>query len=143
MIKHKLIGIYQIISGIFGILLILLNIGKAFENREVLFTVFLGISLFIGVAYAGYLLFNDRKNAVKYSITAQAMQSIGIIYNGTQYLFTGAAFLSVNYTNNTFNFNYSITPIGFNISEISKLIPFEVTIFFIPLIFILILVFKR
>jgi hypothetical protein len=143
MIKHKLIGVYQIISGIFGILLILINIGKAFENREALFTVFLGISLFLGVTYAGYALYNNLNNAIKYSIIAQSMQSVSIVYNGTQYLFCGAAFISIAYKSGIYGFNYQLSPIGYNISEISKSIPLELTIFFVPIILIILLVIKR
>lgn len=143
MIKHKLIGIYQIITGIFGVLLIIINLGKVLHNKEVFFTVFLGIVLFAGVIYAGYALFTDQKNAVKYSIIAQSMQSIGVIYNGTQYHFTGAAFCSFVYRPPNYSFSYQLSPIGYNISEVSQSIPFEMTIFFVPLILVLLLVIKK
>jgi hypothetical protein len=74
--KNKIIGVYQLITGIFGILLILLNIGKAFENKEIRFTIFLGLVLFFGLAFCGYALLKEQKNAVKYSIVAQAIQSL-------------------------------------------------------------------
>jgi hypothetical protein len=143
MIKHRLIGTYQIITGVFGALMIILNIGKVFENREILFTVFIGCMLFCGLAFSGYALYNGLKSAVKYSILAQAIQSVSIITNGTQYLFTGSAYFSFNYRCHSFSFDYQISPIAYNISEISKSVPFELTVFFVPLLLILILVYKK
>jgi len=136
MMKHQLIGIYQIITGIFGALLILLNIGKAFEHQEVAFTVFLGLMLFAGFIYSGYALFKGLKNGVKYSIIAHAMQSVGIIFSGTQYLFTASSYIFFIFKSGSIKFNYQLMPIGYNISEISKSIPFELKIFIVPIIFI-------
>jgi hypothetical protein len=143
MIKHKLIGIYQFITGIFGALLIIINFGKVYNDKEVFFTVFLGVVLFSLVAYVGYSLFKGLNNSVKYSIIALAMQSIGIIYNGTQYLLTGAAFCSFIYKTNTYNFNFQISPIAYNISEVSQSIPFELTVFIVPLIMLILLIIKK
>jgi hypothetical protein len=143
MVRHKLIGIYQLITGIFGALLIIVNIGKAFENREVVFSIFLGIAFFSGLAYSGFALYNGIKNAVKYSIIFQAMQSVSIIYNGTQYLFTGSAFISFIIDAKSTSFVSQLSPIDYNISQISTSIPFELKIFIIPLIFILFLVIKK
>jgi hypothetical protein len=142
--KNKIIGIYQLITGIFGILLILTNSSKAIVNVEIRFTVFLGLVLFFALAFCGYALLKDYKNAVKYSIVAQAVQVLGLVYNGSQYLFTGSAFLSfIINTKSGLSFNYQLLPIAFNISKVAKDIPFQLNIFLIPLVFILMLVVKK
>ena len=141
--KIKIIGIYQLITGIFGILLMLLNIGQAIENSELRFTVFLGIVLFFGLAFSGYALLRDFKNAAKYAIVAQAIQVFGMVYNGSQYLFTGSAFISLVYSNNGISLNYQMLPIAYNISKISDTLPLELKLFLFPLIFILFLSLKK
>jgi len=141
--KNKSIGIYQLITGIFGILLIILNIGIAIENSEIRFTIFLGVVLFSGLAISGYTLIKDYKNSANYAIVAQAMQVFGIVYNGSQYLFTGSAFLSLIYANKGISFNYQILPIAYNISTVSGALPFEMKIFVVPLIFIILLFLKK
>jgi len=143
MMKHKLIGVYQLITGIFGVLLILVNIGKAFENSDIAFTVFLGLILFIGLTYSGYALFNDQRNSLKYSMIIQALQSISIIYGGTQFLFSGSAFLSCVIRASSYNFHYQISPIDFNISQVSTSIPLEIRIFVVPILIIVLLAIKR
>lgn len=142
--KHKLIGTYQLITGIFGILWILLNIGKAFHHREAFFTVFVGIALFSGLSFLGYALIKELKYSVKYSIVMQAIQSIAVIYQGKQYLFSAGSFYSLIYnTPSSFRTNFQMIPLEFNISEVSATIPFELRIYILPLILLLILAIRK
>jgi hypothetical protein len=141
--KNKIIGVFQLVTGIFGILLILINIGKALENKEIRFTIFLGLVLFFGLAFCGYALLKGQKNAVKYSIVAQAIQILGMVYNGSQYLFTGSAFLALVIKSNGVNFNYQMLPISYNISKVSTALPFEMHVFLVPLVFVMLLSIKK
>jgi hypothetical protein len=141
--KIKIIGIYQLITGIFGMLLILLSIAKAIENKEIRFIVFLGLVLFFGLAFCGYALLKDFKNAVKYSIVAQIVQIFSIVFNGSVYLFTGSAFISLVIKSTCININYQMLPIAYKVSTATDFYPFELKIFLVPLLFTILLTFKR
>ena len=137
--KHKLIGLYQLITGIFGFILIAINITKAFKSIDVFFTLIIGLLLFAGVAYSGYALLNSLRNAVKYSIWAQALQIVSFTSSGVQYLFTGSAFLYLQLTK-SIALNAQMEPIAYNISGVSNLLPFELRVYFIPLLLVILLV---
>ncbi len=141
--KIKLIGLYQLITGIFGFILIAVNITKVFKSVDVFFTFLIGLLLFAGVAYSGYALLNSLKNAVKYSIWAQALQVISFTTGGVQYLFTGSAFLFVQFTKSNIELKSQIEPIAYNISDVSGLIPFEFRIYLIPIVLILLLTLNK
>jgi hypothetical protein len=136
--KTKLIGLYQLITGIFGFILIASNVTKVLKSFEVFFTFFIGLLLFAGVAYSGYALLNSLRNAVKYSIWAQALQIISFTTGGIQYLFSGSAFLYLLFSKN-FAIEAQIEPIAYNISGVSNLLPFELRIFIIPIIIVILL----
>jgi hypothetical protein len=131
--KYRIIGLYELITGVFGVLLLVFNIGKAFENISILFTFILGILLYAGVAYAGYSLINNYRYGVKISIFAQLLQSAGFTGSGFQYLFTASAFFSLFYQDDL-KLKAQIAPIAYNISKVSEFIPFQLTIFIIPVI---------
>ena len=107
--KEKLIGLYQLITGIFGAILLAFSIPKAIKVPEMLPLYLLGLALFVGVAYAGYALLNKLKHAVTISIWAQALQILGFSYSGVQYLFTGSAFLSLAYKGRITSYNVCYT----------------------------------
>jgi hypothetical protein len=140
--KFKLIGLYQLITGIFGFILIASNIAKIFKSFDVFFTFLVGLLLFAGVAYAGYALLNAHKNAQKYSIWAQALQIVSFTTQGVQYLFTGSAFLFLQYKN-SITLKWQIEPIAYNISGVSELLPFEFRIYVVPIVLVLFLSFSK
>lgn len=137
--KIKLIGLYQLITGIFGFILIAANITKVFKSMDVFFTFIVGLILFAGLAYSGYALLNSLRNAVKYSIWAQALQIVSFTSSGIQYLFSGSAFLYLRYAK-SLAIEAQIEPIAYNISGVSNLVPFELRIYIIPIILVLLLV---
>lgn len=113
----KLIGLYQLITGIFGVILILFNYlskGKAVLASEgVIQQIFLGVILYGFLAYAGYGLLNRKKNALRFSKALQAFQ-IPLIYTSTIiYKFTAAGFLALGIKNGKFALNYNVQPIDF------------------------------
>jgi hypothetical protein len=141
-LKSKLIGIYELITGIFGVILLLFNILKVLENKDIMFTYFLGLALYSGVALAGYALYNDFKKAARYSIWAQAIQILGITYGSAQYLFTGSAFL-VLIIKSGVHFQMQLSPIAYNIASDSYPLPLEIKIFLVPVFILVILLLKK
>lgn len=139
--KQKLIGLYELITGIFGVILLVFSISKVLENRGLLFTYFLGLILFAGVAFAGYALLNNLKNAKKYSIIAQALQIIGFTGGSVQYIFSGSAFLALTIDKGV-HIQSQIAPIAFNISSGYSGLPFELKIFLIPVLLVVLLAWK-
>ena len=141
--KHKLIGLYQLITGIFGVLLLIFNvgaaIGKTSEKSAVIITFSLGLILFITVAYAGYALLNKLKNGRKISILAQVLQSGSFIAGGIQYMFSASAFLSLVYQQDLL-MKFQMAPIAYNISQVSEFLPFELKIYIIPVILAVLLI---
>jgi hypothetical protein len=137
--KHKLIGLYQLITGIFGFILIAANITKVFKSIDVFFTFIIGLLLFAGIAYSGYALLNSLRNAVKYSVWAQALQIISFTTTGIQYLFSGSGFFYLQLTH-SIALKAQIEPIAYNISGVSDLLPFELRVYFIPLVLVILLV---
>lgn len=140
--KFKLIGIFELITGIFGVILLLFNIMKVLENKDILITYFLGLALYSGVALAGYSLYNDFKNAARYSIWVQAFQVLGFTYGSAQYLFTGSAFLTL-VIKKGIDFQMQLSPIAFNISSDSYALPLEIKIFLVPVLLIILLLIKK
>ncbi len=143
MFNHRHIGIYEIITGIFGVLLIFINVDQVREHKEYFNTFISGIALFCLSILAGYILWKDYKNAIKYSIILQILQSFGFVIKGYQYLYTGGAFLSLIITGRSIHFNSQISPINYQIAKVSPHLPLEIKIFILPLIFLLILLMNR
>ena len=139
--KHKLIGLYQLITGVFGVILILFKIPEVVGNSAALFSFIVGIALFAGVAYSGYALLNSLGNAVKYSIWAQALQIISFTVSGAKYLFTGSAFLAIVISDGI-TIKSQLAPIAYSIANVSAAVPVEIKIFVLPVVLLLLLVKK-
>jgi hypothetical protein len=143
MTRNKLIGIYEFITGIFGLMLIFLNIGWVLAHKENLNTFFSGIALFGGSIFAGYALMKDYNSAVKYSVILQILQSFSFIIKGYQYMFTSGAFIALIFSNNGVRINSQLGPLSYSISKVSPLLQTEIKIYILPLIFLLVLLLKR
>lgn len=139
--KYRLIGIYEIFTGVFGVLLLVLNFGRVLEDKSMSFTLFVGLTLYIGLAAAGYFLLKQGQQGVKYSIWVQFLQSVSITLAGKQYLFTASAYLAV-VVQKGIHLKSQVQPVNYNISEVSTLLPFELQIFIVPLIIIAILLYR-
>jgi hypothetical protein len=143
MTKYKLIGLYELITGIFGFILIFMNVGWIREHKDNFNTFIIGIALYGLSILAGYTLWKGIKNAAKYSIVLQVLQSFGFIYKGYQYLFTGGAFLAVIIKSNGVTMHSQITPIDYLIAHVSTSQPFEVKLFIVPIVFLIILLLNK
>lgn len=141
-LKTKLIGLYELISGIFGFILIaykmLSNTGESFSSVEIFFSYLLGLLLFAGLTYAGYAILNTLKNGIKYSIWLQVLQIFAFTTGGIKYLFTGAAFVSIQIQNGiAFKINDKV--IDYAISKVSALTPDSLSIFLLPILILVLL----
>ena len=137
--KKKLIGLYELISGIFGVILLIASSIKKIDSVEMFFQVFLGVVMFAGVAYAGNGLLNNKKRGVKHSIIAQAFQLISFQFSGMLYKFTAAAFLAANYTQGAgVRFYTTVQPVDFVISKVAAN-SVSITLYILPVILLLLL----
>lgn len=139
--KEKIIGLYQLITGIFGVILLVFNIQNVLSSFSLIFLMVIGLLLFAATAYAGYALINNLKNGVKYSIILQAIQSVGFIFGGLQYKFTCSAFLALAFGSGKI-FQFQISPLAFSISYAPETSA-NLIIYLIPLLFILLLAIKN
>lgn len=137
--KKKLIGLYELISGIFGVILLIASSIKKIDSVELFFQALLGVIMFAGVAYAGNGLLNNKKRGVKHSIIAQAFQILAFQVSGMFYKFSGAAFFAVTYTKSTgIKLFTSLQPVDYTISKITST-DIRLTIYILPIIFLLLL----
>jgi hypothetical protein len=115
----KLIGLYQLITGIFGIIIIVVNyLGKNTEliNSEILSSqVVTGVLLYGLLAWMGYGLLNDYSKAKTFSIFLQTIQIPIIFSEGVIYKFTSAGYISIGISNNEFAYRAALQPIDFSI----------------------------
>lgn len=141
-LKTKLIGLYELISGIFGFILIgfkmLSNTGESFSSVEIFFSYLLGLLLFAGLTYAGYAVLNKLNNGIKYSIWAQVLQIFAFTTGGVKYLFTGAAFVYIQIQNGI-AFKTDDKVIDYGISKISNLTPDSLSIYLLPILILVLL----
>lgn len=144
--KTRLIGLYELITGIFGFILslytLITNFSGVLNSVSALFSYVLALLLYAGVGYAGYALINGLKGGVKYSIWGQALQIVAFSVNGVQYLFTGAAFLYIRIRNGI-GIEYDFQPIDYGIFKTTGLAPDFLHIYILPLVFLLLLLPER
>lgn len=141
--KYKLIGIYELVTGIFGaVLLIFITLQKILEkSTQVLPSALLGLLLFLGLAFSGYGLIKKKKYGRKYSLWLQGLQIIGFTFNSIQYIFTTSAFLAL-VIDSTIHVQTKLALIDYNIDRVSVLFPLEIRIYILPVILLLLLLKK-
>ena len=118
--NRKIVGLYQLITGIFGAVLILfsaINKGSnVFQNQQFLIQIIVGILLYGLFAWSGYGLLNHVKNAKRYSMFLQAVQIPYVAISGFLYQFSASSFLAIGLKNSHFAFNSTVEPIAFAIN---------------------------
>ncbi len=132
----KLIGLYQLITGIFGIAIIAFSVFKegAPSFPSPLYTqLFAGGVLFGLLAWTGNGLLNDKKNAVKYSRILQALQIVSFTITGTLYRFSAAAFIAIGIKNGVFTYGIAARPIAFAMTTVPGN-DFTIIIYIVPII---------
>lgn len=136
--KLKLIGLYELITGLFGVVFLALNITKGFSSISLFFQIVFGILLYAGLAYSGNALLNNKKNGIKYSLIAQGVQVISFTLSGFMYRFTASSFFWLDASSKGVKFDHGMKVVDYMITSIASN---ETTIrfYFIPAILFLIL----
>ncbi len=141
--KRKLIGLYELITGVFGFILVFSNIGKVLSDMELFFSFILGLILFGGLTFSGYALINKIKGGYRYSLLLQGLQSVSFVYSGVYYLFSGSAFMAVSYSLGQWSFEYQLSPIAYSVTKVSQGLSTEVNIYIVPIIILALLFTER
>lgn len=92
--KNKIISIYQILFGLGGIILFLLNID--FTNYLKNLFIFVSLIFFVGLTTAGFTLLKQKKIGLNLSIIFQALQILSFNLLGVKYIFTGGSKITFN-----------------------------------------------
>ncbi len=113
----KAIGIYQLITGIFGIIILIANtiaLGPSYYNEQiVMLQLILGIFLYGSLAWAGYSLVYEYQKAFKMSVSIQVIQIPVFEIKGLLYKFSASAFLFFGISEGRLIFHSTIKPIDF------------------------------
>lgn len=116
----KLIGLYQLITGVFGVLLIAFNYftkkNVDITSGIIMLQIVVGILFYGTIAWAGYGLLNKLRNAKKISLLMQALQIPAVAFSGLLYKATAGAFFAVGIENGKFAFNLDLSVIDFLIT---------------------------
>lgn len=89
----KIIGTYQFLSGLGGIVLTVLSLD--FQNNIKLTFGFFTLSLFSLVLYAGIMLYRTTKAGIKFSIFIQFLQIFNFNIFGLKYIFCSGSKLTI------------------------------------------------
>lgn len=115
----KLIGLYQLISGVFGLIFITFSAisgSVALQGKNILLPVVVGVLLSGLMAWSGYALLNNLKKARQYSMFLQAVQVPFIAFSGFFFKFSLANFLYVGWINGSLDYRVSVSVVDFGIS---------------------------
>ncbi len=139
----QIIGLYQLITGIFGLLFVLasalLNQNLAML-RLVQGQVFAGVILFGLLAWTGWGILNSTDKSINYSKVLQALQIFSFSISGTLYKFSAGAFVSFGYANGGLTKHFGLMPIDFALTS-GTANTFSLVVYLVPVI-ILIALFK-
>ncbi len=132
----KIIGLYQLITGVMGAIIIFASLLNTSAAKVALPQKVAGVVLFGLLAWAGYGLINKKRNALKYSRILQALQVISFSIGGTLYKFTAAGFIALGIKNGSFTWGISAQPIDFAITSIQNT-SFSLIVYLVPLLILI------
>ena len=111
---RKIIGLYQLITGVFGVILILFNAmsksSAIFKSQQAIVVLIIGLLFFGLLTWSGYGLLNNLKNARKYSMFLQAVQIPWIAIKGLVFNLSAAGFIALGWFNNKAAIEISLEP---------------------------------
>ncbi|MGZ9675991.1 hypothetical protein [Flavobacterium sp. GNP001] len=140
--KIKIIGLYQAIGGLIGLIGSLFLIVKfSSSNESTTKILLLFFALYSFSMYCGYLLLkNQIKKGLNYSILNQSIQVLSFQILGFTYKFYSGVFLcfGLNVTNDTIlTFNFGITSSDFKLNSDSEVAELSINLIAIILISVL------
>ena len=140
---ERFIGIIQIITGITGVIILLLGIEKGLGTADFIQQIIFGVILYLINLIIGVALILRKEYGLKYAIILQALQTISVSYNGMLYKFTATGFFSFVISNNRrFDFQISTNAIDYAITRIAPT-GFQLQIFLVPMVLFGLLLLKR
>ena len=139
MIRHRLIALYEMITGVFGVILIISSVAsKGTDWNKAI--VLLGIVIYAFIAYSGYALMYQPVRGAKLSAIAQAVQAIKLSFEGFTWVSTASAYVFIGYSEKGINLLMDVKVIDFYVGNIGKQ---EINIYLVPLILIILLLWKK
>jgi hypothetical protein len=141
-IKHQFIGTYELITGMFGGIIVLANTGRVTEDHSLMVSLVIGIMLYSGLALSGYWLIKRGSEVARFSVWLQVLQIAGFTFNGAQYLFTSSAFLYI-FIRGGIHVHVDSRIVNFNFSQVPDFISNEIQIYLLPVLFIILLLVNK
>lgn len=135
----KVIGWYQIVSGIIALIVLILGSIKQFNLLTIPLLIILFLMI-IYVIYSGYQLINDPLKGIKYSFFAQLIQVVGFTIPGFLFVFTTSAFLSIFINELNSGISFMNTLVNLNIRFDRNINFFGFEIFPIPILILVLLI---
>ncbi|TAL50549.1 MAG: hypothetical protein EPN92_01585 [Chitinophagaceae bacterium] len=119
--KLKYLGIYQIIGGAIGVLLILWALLNSQQLTGLFIMIYLFMLLFFGFSiYCGTLCIKTKNNALQFSLINQILQVIGVAMFGFAFKYAAGIYLTAGLDlTETFNlkFGAGISRFDFNFNN--------------------------
>jgi hypothetical protein len=142
---RKAIGIFQLVTGLFGIIILVFNafaLGvEVYNQNAFMLQLFLGVFLYGSLAWAGYSLINNYKKAFRMSVSIQLIQIPAFAIEGLYYKFSASAFLFAGYGKEFF-FKAGLKPIDYALSA-NQMNEHFFGIYIFPLVLFIILIISR
>ena len=115
------LGLYQIIGGVLGVLIIIWVIFKSQVSNELTVLVYLVMILFFCYSiFCGMLCIQTKKNALIHSLTNQILQLFGIAIMGYAFKYIAGLYLTIGLDlkdSIEFKFGAGISKFDFNINN--------------------------
>ena len=135
----KVIAWYQILTGILAFIF-LINSAIQHFNFFAIPLMILIIFLILFVIYSGYKMLKDPLIGIKNSVIAQLIQTFGFSIPGFIYVFSTSGFLSLFISDSSIRMNFINTIVTINIRFDKNIDLFEIEIFPIPILIIILLI---
>jgi uncharacterized membrane protein YidH (DUF202 family) len=133
------IGLYQVVGGAIGILIILWGMYKNFSLPDFSILIYLFILLFFSYSiFCGALCLKERQNALQYSLINQVLQIFGFAIMGFAFKYVAGVYLTINIEMDTslgIMFGVGISKFQFNFNAENNIFEIDVNLVAIFLIY--------
>lgn len=140
----KWIGIYEVVSGMFGILLIIYAILVTTEivEKNIVLMAVIGFLFYTLNVVAGVFLYQKNRIGVYLSIFVQILQLFSFSTETIKYTFCSGSFFGYGINNGTFTLKVEIFYVEYLLTFSNNMSPYFL-VNFIPLIFLVLLIIKN
>lgn len=140
----KWIGIYEVVSGMFGILLIIYAILVTTEivEKKIVLMAVIGFLFYTLNVVAGVFLYQKRKIGIYLSIFAQILQLFSFSTETIKYTFCSGSFFGYGINNGIFSLKVELFYVEYVLTFSNNMNTYFL-VNFIPLTFLILLIVKR